>query len=78
MEEEVPLAGKLITPLGELPLQVYVVPVKDDVRLTALVAEPLQTVCIKGLLVIVGIGFTVTVTEAEALQFVVVLVPTTV
>ena len=44
MEDVVPLARKPVTPLGDEPLQVYVVPPTEDVNVTAVVAEPEHTI----------------------------------
>ena len=54
----VPLVGKPVTPLGELPLHAYVVFDTKDVKLAAPVDTPEQTVCSAGNIT-AGIGFTV-------------------
>ena len=78
MELALPLAGNPVTPFGELPLQVKVVPPTDEVKFTTVVAAPEHTVCTSGVFVMTGTGLTVTVTAAVAEQLVTVLFPVTV
>jgi len=61
-----PEGMKPVTPSGDELLQLKVVPVKAEVRITGCVGEPLQTVCVSGLLVTVASGFTVSLTVDTA------------
>ena len=57
----VPLAAKPDTPAVAVAVQAKVAPPTSEVRVTSVVLAPEQIVCVNGLLVTVGIGFTVTV-----------------
>ena len=56
----VPLAVNPDTPAVAVAVQAKVAPVTLEVKVTKVVALPEQIVCVRGLLLTVGIGLTVT------------------
>ena len=56
----VPLAVKPLTPVLPVAVQAKVAPVTLEVKVTKVVALPEQIVCVRGVLLTVGIGLTET------------------